>query len=272
MTSTKVQLDKFEGTGFHTWQKKLQYHLMREGLFYIAKGKEEKPEGTTKATTAWEERDGKALGTIALALHDNYIHYIYECTNAAQAWETLEKQFGAQAKFSKISLLIEFFKLKQDGKEVAIHVNHLKNLMSQLSSIENPIEEDIATAILLASLDHNYDNLITTLTNLPNINLESTILALQEEERKQKARLQEGHYGGSAYLSHTKHFNKPGGTSKFSAHTFPKCRYCKKTNHKEIDCYFKKNQAHLVEEDPEEHHKPEASTNEANLVEESWSF
>lgn len=182
--ATKVQLDKFEGTGFHIWQKKVQFHLMREGLFGITKGTEEKPEGSNAKALTWEEKDGKAFGTIALALHDNYIHYIYDCKTSHEAWELLEKQFGAHAKHSKMSLLIEFFKLKQDRNEVAIHINHLKNLMSQLASIELPIEEDVAIAVLLASLDETYDNLITTLTNLPEVKLEETIHAIQEEERK----------------------------------------------------------------------------------------
>ena len=88
--ATKVQLNKFESTGFHTWQKKVQFHSMREGLYGIAKGIEERPEGSGARALAWDERDGKAIGTIALALHNNYIHYIYECTTIKEAWELLE--------------------------------------------------------------------------------------------------------------------------------------------------------------------------------------
>ena len=151
---------------------------MREGLFGIAKGIEEKPEGSGARALAWDERDGKAFGTIALALDHDYIHYIYERTTSKEAWELLDKQFGAHANHSKMSLYIEFFKLKQDGKDVSIHINQLKNLMSQLASIKLPVKEDVATAVLLASLDENYDNLVTTLTNLPDITLEEAILSL----------------------------------------------------------------------------------------------
>ena len=138
---TKIALDKFEGKGFHTWQKKVQFHLMREGLWGIVIGSEERPEGGAKANN-WDEKDNKAFGTIALALHDDYIHYVYECKTSQEAWNTIETQFGSTAKFSKYALLIEFFKLNQGNKDVTIHINNMKSLMSQLAAIELPIIED----------------------------------------------------------------------------------------------------------------------------------
>ena len=138
---TKIALDKFEGKGFHTWQKMVQFHLMREGLQGIVIGFEERLEGGAKAHNC-DEKDNKAFGTIALALHDDYIHYVYECKTSQEAWNTIETQFGSTAKFSKYALLIEFFKLNQGNKDVTIHINNMKSLMSQLAAIELPIIED----------------------------------------------------------------------------------------------------------------------------------
>lgn len=274
---TKVQLEKFEGTGFHTWQKKVQFHLMREGIWAIVKGDEEKPAGVR--ASSWEEKDAKAFGTIALALDDNFIHYVYDCKTSHEAWDKLDKQFGPNAKHSKMTLLIEFFKLNQGDKDIAIHVNDLKSLMSQLASIELPISEDYAIAVLLASPNDNFDNLVTTLTNLPKINLEGIIQALQEEERKQKSRFTINH--GGAYYSKIgyKGGNKGNmnGPSKFSKtikkNGKMKCSICKRTNHEDKDCYFNKdNQANLTKD--QEGEEP-GSSQEANLIQESfdsWAF
>ena len=57
---------------------------MREGLWGIVIGSEERPEGGAKANN-WDEKDNKAFGTIALVLHDDYIHYVYECKTSQQA-------------------------------------------------------------------------------------------------------------------------------------------------------------------------------------------
>lgn len=229
--------------------------------------------------SSWEERDSKAFDTIALALHDNYIHYVYECKTSHEAWDTLDKQFGPNAKHSKMTLLIEFFKLNQGDKDIAIHVNDLKNLMSQLASIELPISEDYAIAVLLASLNGNFDNLVTTLTNLPTITLEGIIQALQEEERKQKSRFTNNH--GGAYYTKTGYKggnkNNKNGPSKFSSTIKKKgkmkCNICKRTNHEDKDCYFnKRNQANLTEDQIDE--EP-GSSNVANLIQESfdsWAF
>ena len=53
----------------------------------------------------------------------------------------------------------------------------MKSLMSQLAAIDIPITEAYAIAVLLASLNESYDALITTLTNLPTIKLDTTIQA-----------------------------------------------------------------------------------------------
>ena len=115
---TKIDLDKFEGQGFHTWQKKVQFHLMRGDLWGIITGSKDRPKGGAKAHN-WDEKDNKVFGTMAL-LHDDYIHYVYEFKNSQEAWHTIETQFGSVAKFLKYALLIEFFKLNQGKKYVTI--------------------------------------------------------------------------------------------------------------------------------------------------------
>ena len=184
-----IHLDRFDGDGFHTWQMKVKYHLMREGIWGIVNGKEKKPI-TREAELIWTTKDDKALAIIALALSDNYIHHISNLGSSLEAWDTLDQLFGASGKNSKISLKIEFFGLKLNPHEsFATHVNHMRSLMTQLSAIGASVSDDDAIVVLLKSLpDEEYGHVVTTLKNLPSPTLEGVITSLQDEEKKIKER------------------------------------------------------------------------------------
>ena len=98
-------------------------------------------------------QDEQALGIIITSLDDNYIHYIDVCEHASNAWATLEKMFGAKAKHSKISLKMQLYGLAKEANEnVASLINRLKSLMTQLTSVKAPVEEEDAIAILLKAM------------------------------------------------------------------------------------------------------------------------
>ena len=184
-----IHLDRFNGDGFHTWQMKVKYHLMRDGIWGIVNGKETKP-STRDVEQTWINKDDKALAIIALALSNNYIHHIFNLKSSLEAWNILDQLFGAKGKNSKISLKIEFFGLKLDTNEsFATHVNHMRSLMTQLAAIGAPVSDDDAIVVLLKSLpDVEYGHVVTTLKNLPSPTLEGVITSLQDEEKKIKER------------------------------------------------------------------------------------
>ena len=124
------KVDKFNGNGFHTWQTKIKFTLMKKGIWNVTNGKEKKP-STREGELSWLVKDEKALAIIALGLSDCYIHHIDGCENAFDAWEHLQSVFGAQAKCSKYSLLIKFFTLSlQKGDALSSHLNSMKSLLT----------------------------------------------------------------------------------------------------------------------------------------------
>ena len=166
----KDDITKFNGEGFHTWQTKLRGYLMKKNLWAVVNTNEPSNEGTTTRASASTQstqfiaRDEQALGIIITALHDNYIHFIDECNTANEAWITLEKNFGARTKKSKVSLKRQLYKLKlEPNEEIASLVNRLKSIITQLTYIKCNIEEDDKVAVLLSALPESYDHLITIL-------------------------------------------------------------------------------------------------------------
>lgn len=226
MASSK-SLDKFNGQGFHTWQTKVKGYLMKKNLWSIVKIKveDETTSVSTRAMTAANQaRDEQALGIIITALDDNYIHYVDDAETSSQAWEILEKMFGTKAKHSKISLKMQLYGLKMEPNEnVSSLINRLKSLMTQLTYVKAPVDEEDAIAILLKSMPSNFDQIVTVLKEKEPIpSMESVINSLQEEEKKTT---------NNIYI----------GEGAFAVHNnMKKCNTCGKTNHATKDCYLTK--------------------------------
>ena len=246
--ATFLSFDKFNGKGFHTWQMKVKFALMRENLWGLVKptsvsfSASNAEESSAPSRPAQDHaREEKAYGIIALALGDDYIHHISDLESPSEAWQKLDILFGASSHISKLSLKIAFFELKMtSGTPLAAHVNHMRSLMTQLASINSPITTDDAMAVLLKSMPEDYDHVVTTLKNLPNPTFEGLITALQEEERHMELR----RGNDTAYairsqkgkFSPCKHCGKTNHLSKDCYKNNP-CKICGKTNHNEKYCY-----------------------------------
>lgn len=229
------RIDKFEGQGFHTWQMKIKFHLMRENLWSLVKDyissttSSASYEDTSSSLQIDEARNERAYAIIALGLSDDYMHHISALDSAAEAWKTLDALFGASGKTSKLNLKIAFFELQmKDDDTIASHVNKMRSLMTQLAAVESPVTDDDAMAVLLKSVPETYDHLTSTLKNLPDPTFDGIVSALQEEERVKNKRIN-GAHKEQAYFTKTS-WKGP----------FPTCRHCGKKNHDEKDC-FKKN-------------------------------
>lgn len=276
--SNTYKHDKFEGANFHTWQTKVKFVLMRKGLWGIVNGKEKIP-NTREEKAIWMSKDEKALAIIALGLSDTYIHHIDGRESSHEAWNTLDTLFGAQAKNSKISLLIKFFELNMNIDEsLPTHLNYMKSILTQLAGIKKVIEEDVIIAVLLKSLpQEGYSNIVTTLTNLPApklVDIEASLLDEYNKLKKRQIFSEEAFYSKGGYKSKAKGHFKGNFQKDLSKRS---CSFCGKNNHEEKDCFHrnKAQKAFLADEaDEDEAVKNEAEvSNEANFVaEQDWAF
>lgn len=250
---------------------KVKFHLMRENLWDLVRGREDEEDGETSVSRRVARayagaRDERAFGIIALGLGDDYIHHISDLETASEAWVKLDTLFGARSQNSKLALKISFFELQMKlGDSIASHVNQMRSLMTQLASVKSPVTEDDAMAVLLKSMPEEYDNLVTTLKNLPNPTLEGMISALQEEERKRNQRATSSEGAFSAKYKQRKPCKHCGKTNHLEKDCFriKPCGICGKHGHRDSDCYSKK--------------KADASnvaevSEIANLVADDWAF
>ena len=109
MMNTQTAIEKFNGQGFHTWQMKIKFHLMKHNLWSLVKGTYSTKENSV---TPKPHRLEQAFAIIALGLGGNYLHHIANLEDPTEAWAVLDHLFGASSKHSKLSLKIDFFELE----------------------------------------------------------------------------------------------------------------------------------------------------------------
>ncbi|KAH9768487.1 Integrase catalytic domain-containing protein [Citrus sinensis] len=114
----------------------------------------------------WNEVDGNAISDLHLALADGVLSSVAEKNTAKEIWDTLTKLYEAKSLHNKIFLKRKLYTLRMaESTMVTDHINTLKTLFSQLTTLGHNIEENERVELLLQSLPNSYDQLIINLTN-----------------------------------------------------------------------------------------------------------
>ncbi|KAH9670424.1 hypothetical protein KPL70_016984 [Citrus sinensis] len=114
----------------------------------------------------WNEVDGNAISDLHLALVDGVLSSVAEKNTAKEIWDTLTKLYEAKSLHNKIFLKRKLYTLRMaEFTMVTDHINTLKTLFSQLTTLGYNIEENERAELLLQSLLDLYDQLIINLTN-----------------------------------------------------------------------------------------------------------
>ncbi|KAH9801106.1 hypothetical protein KPL71_000900 [Citrus sinensis] len=137
----------------------------------------------------WNEVDGNAISDLHLALADEVLSSVAEKNTAKEIWDTLTKLYEAKSLHNKIFLKRKLHTLRMaESTMVTDHINTLKTLFSQLTTLGHNIEENERAELLLQSLPDSYDQFIINLTN--NNPVESLVFddvaasVLNEESRR----------------------------------------------------------------------------------------
>ncbi|KAH9654151.1 hypothetical protein KPL70_027652 [Citrus sinensis] len=114
----------------------------------------------------WNEIDGNVISDLHLALADGVLSSVAEKNLANEIWDTLTKLYEAKSLHNKIFLKRKLYTLRMaESTMVTDHINTLKTLFSQLTTLGHNIEENERAELLLQSLPDSYDQLIINLTN-----------------------------------------------------------------------------------------------------------
>ncbi|POM70703.1 Hypothetical protein PHPALM_12826 [Phytophthora palmivora] len=159
-----------------------------------------------------------------------YQVYIREALTAADAWALLEEHFNRKTLKNRLIVIKKLNNFKMEpGTRFANHVDQFKEIVLQVETIGESLDEPRQLVLLLSCLTDEYKMISTVLENTPNITLAFAIQALSGV-----AASDESSSDGEKAFAVKKRDN--GSKRLFVG----KCFYCKKHEHKEFECHKKK--------------------------------
>ncbi|KAE9303583.1 hypothetical protein PR003_g21974, partial [Phytophthora rubi] len=221
MSPSYADTVKFVEYNYFHWEFNMKMKLSRNGLLaHIIK-----PEFdalSDRSTVQWKTNDLKALGVIAGDVSLTYQVYIRG--TAADSWRMLEEQFNRNMLKNRLigTKKLHNFKM-ESGTRFAVHVDQFKEIVLQMETIDEPLDETRQLVLLLGSLTDEYRMISTVLENTPNMTLAYASHALSGVDTSDESSSAQ-HKAFVAKKSYDKR--------RFNG----KCFYCKKTGHKETEC------------------------------------
>ena len=139
--------------------------LLKDGLWGIANGTEDAPDGTDADKLAkFISRRDKALAIIVLAVDTKLLYLLGNPEDPAVIWKMLSDQFQKKTWANKLELRRKLFSLRlEDGGSVQDHVKAMTEVLDELSVVDEPVKEEDRVVYLLASLPDSYNVLVTAL-------------------------------------------------------------------------------------------------------------
>jgi len=158
----KVKIDKFNGKDFGFWKMQIEDYLYQKKLHLPLT--EVKPETMSKAD--WDLLDRQALGVIRLMLTRNVAFNIINEKTTAGLMKALSNMYEKPSASNKVYLMRRLFNLKMtEGGSVTEHINEFNTILTQLSSVNITIDDEIRALILLSSLPESWSATVTAVSS-----------------------------------------------------------------------------------------------------------
>lgn len=180
-------IEKLNDNNYQSWAFQMEMLLMKEGAW--------------EAITALEmardvnhelfEKDRKALCLIGLSVDVHQHVHLRGLTSGFQAWRKLKAYHVPSTLSAKIRILKHLFHLKYEpATSMQEHLRVISEHLHALEQINAALDEEMAVSVILASLNAEYEPLITALEawDRPKLTLSAVKSKLLEEYlRKQEA-------------------------------------------------------------------------------------
>ena len=258
MESSKIGIEKFDGSDFGFWKMQIEDYLYQKDLHEPLLGV--KPD--TMTTEQWKLKDRQALGMIRLTLSRNVAFNIIKEKTTSDLMKALSNMYEKPSAMNKVYLMRRLFNLQMsEGGRVADHINEFNMIISQLGSVEINFEDEIKALILMSSLPESWDTVVAAISSSRGSDKlkfdEIRDVVLSESIRKRET----GDSSGNALSvdrrgrSKSKSSNKHGRSKSKNRGKSPNkpnvtCWSCGGKGHFRTDCTkLKKKQNHKSEDD-----------------------
>lgn len=191
-TSTKeavCSIPQFDGgAGFQHWSLRVMMFLDSVGVLNTLT--QDTPEAAAEKKK-FEESDRKAKNHIVSFLTNECLAIVCEKKTAREMWKALENSFAKRSISTQNLVRKQLNRLKlRDGDSMRAHLLAFDDLIRQLKTAGEKIEEADLVISLFQTLPDTYDPLVTALENIPEeeLSLEAVKQRLLAEELKRTER------------------------------------------------------------------------------------
>jgi hypothetical protein len=160
--SSKLSIQKFDGTNFNFWKEQMQDYLIVHG--YIDPIEHDTAPATYKPKV-WTKLDRVARATIRMHLSESVYYTVQSCMTAKELWKTLSDTYEKKVVAMKICLIRCLYNLwMKESDSITAHLNEYEGIISQLSAQGMTIDE-LKALLLMTSLPPSWETFITTVCN-----------------------------------------------------------------------------------------------------------
>ena len=186
--TAKFEIEKLNRSNFSMWKIKMWAILRKNNCFAAIR---ERPIEITD-DDKWNEMDSNVIADLHLALADVMLSNVEEKKKKKEIWDILIKLYEAKSLHNKIFLKRRLYTFRMvESTLVTGHINTLKTLFSQLTTLGYKIEENERVELLLQSLSDSYDQIIINLTNnnpADSLVFDDIAASVLNEESRQKSK------------------------------------------------------------------------------------
>lgn len=154
--------EKLNNKNYIHWCFKMEMVLIQNDCWEAIET--EKPTDEKKAEV-WQKKDNKAKYFITLCVENNQLTHVKNNKTAKEVWDALKKFHQRSTMCSRTRLIKKLFKaeLKKGDNDMEKHLQDLQDWIDELKDLNYEFEEKYVKSIILASLNEDYDMIVTAL-------------------------------------------------------------------------------------------------------------
>uniref|UniRef100_A0A336MT82 CSON006917 protein n=1 Tax=Culicoides sonorensis TaxID=179676 RepID=A0A336MT82_CULSO len=180
---SQVTMEKLTDSNYLTWALKMKMVLIKEGCWSVVK--ERAPEGMDPVDL--EMKKEKSLSLIVLAVENDQLVHVRNSNTGYDAWEALKTYHQQATVANKIRILKKLFRMElKKGGNLKDHLKVISEYMDELAEMNTALDKDVAVSVILASLNEEYDGLVTAMEawDESRLNIVTVKAKLMEEYEK----------------------------------------------------------------------------------------
>ncbi|CAM8943510.1 unnamed protein product [Rhodiola kirilowii] len=158
MMSQFQKLDKFEGTDFRRWRKKMHFLLTHLKVVYVLSTPcpevgDNAAVGAFRERSKWENDDYIARGHILNGMIDPLFDLYQNVESAKELWDTLEAKYMAEDASSVKFLVSNFNNYKMvDSRPVMEQLHEIQRILGQFAQSNLKMDEAISVSSIIDKL------------------------------------------------------------------------------------------------------------------------